>query len=114
MVHFVADVLSKLVVITCHCCHPEVSNLTVHPFYPFLQLLLVDFCSSPSDTVIVILFSGWRACSCLYNIVMASRNTSSRRVPENESTIAYVQADGLVSFSSYIVKILASFLETLF
>lgn len=28
---------------------------------------------------------------------MANRNAPARRVPENDSTIAYVQADGLVS-----------------
>lgn len=28
---------------------------------------------------------------------MAGRSAASRRLPENDSTIAYVQADGLVS-----------------
>lgn len=31
---------------------------------------------------------------------MALRAGSTRRVPENDTTIAYVQADGLVSFIS--------------
>lgn len=29
---------------------------------------------------------------------MAGRGGTSRRVPENDTTIAYVQADGLVSY----------------
>lgn len=33
-------------------------------------------------------------------VKMASRAGTSRRVPENDSTIAYVQADGLVSTSN--------------
>lgn len=34
---------------------------------------------------------------------MASRAAASRRVPENEAAITYVQCDGLVSETSYLL-----------
>lgn len=47
---------------------------------------------------------------------MAGRGGTSRRVPENDTTIAYVQADGLVSYMfitysdhSYYIQMLTVF-----